>query len=119
MNSRWHRGLCRTCYTCTLFVLDRSYHSVKDVFLWCRKQKIAMPQPWQAIAQRFCSIMKVKSYIKKYAAVYEIKVYSSIIAQAILESGWGESKLAKVYHNYFGLKCGTKWQGKSVNLATW
>ena len=34
VNSRWHRGLCRTCYTCTLFVLDRSYHSVKDVFLW-------------------------------------------------------------------------------------
>ncbi|WP_207671082.1 hypothetical protein, partial [Enterocloster clostridioformis] len=25
--------------------------------LFCyRKQKIAMPQPWQAIAQRFCSI---------------------------------------------------------------
>ena len=22
-----------------------------------RKQKIAMPQPWQAIAQRFCSIL--------------------------------------------------------------
>ena len=36
-----------------------------------------------------------------------------------MESGWGESKLAKVYHNYFGLKCGTKWKGKSVNLATW
>ena len=49
----------------------------------------------------------------------EIKVCSPIIAQAILESGWGESRLAKDYHNYFGLKCGTKWQGKSVNLATW
>ena len=56
---------------------------------------------------------------KEYAAAYEIKVCSPIIAQAILESGWGESRLAKDYHNYFGLKCGTKWQGKSVNLATW
>lgn len=64
-------------------------------------------------------IQKIAGYVKKYAAVYEIKVCSPIIAQAILESGWGESKLAKVYHNYFGLKCGTKWQGKSVNLATW
>lgn len=36
-----------------------------------------------------------------------------------MESGWGESRLAKDYHNYFGLKCGTKWKGKSVNLATW
>lgn len=64
-------------------------------------------------------IQKIAGYVKKYAAVYEIKVCSPIIAQAILESGWGESKLAKVYHNYFGLKCGTKWKGKSVNLATW
>lgn len=64
-------------------------------------------------------IQKIAGYVKKYAAVYEIKVCSPIIAQAILESGWGESKLAKDYHNYFGLKCGTKWKGKSVNLATW
>lgn len=42
----------------------------------------------------------------------------SIIAQAILESGWGKSKLAATYHNYFGLKCGTKWTGKSVNMNT-
>lgn len=64
-------------------------------------------------------IQKIAGYVKKYAAAYEIKVCSPIIAQAILESGWGESRLAKDYHNYFGLKCGTKWQGKSVNLATW
>ena len=64
-------------------------------------------------------IQKIAGYVKKYAAAYEIKVCSPIIAQAILESGWGESRLAKDYHNYFGLKCGTKWQGKSGNLATW
>ena len=64
-------------------------------------------------------IQKIAGYVKKYVAAYEIKVCSPIIAQAILESGWGESRLAKDYHNYFGLKCGTKWQGKSVNLATW
>lgn len=64
-------------------------------------------------------IQKIAGYVKKYATAYEIKVCSPIIAQAILESGWGESRLAKDYHNYFGLKCGTKWQGKSVNLATW
>ena len=64
-------------------------------------------------------IQKIAGYVKKYATAYEIKVCRPIIAQAILESGWGESRLAKDYHNYFGLKCGTKWQGKSVNLATW
>ena len=34
-------------------------------------------------------IQKIAGYVKKYAAAYEIKVCSPIIAQAILESGWG------------------------------
>lgn len=63
-------------------------------------------------------IKKIAGYVKKYASDYGIAVHSPIIAQAILESGWGESRLAAVYHNYFGLKCGTKWKGKSVNLKT-
>lgn len=63
-------------------------------------------------------IKKIAGYVRKYAADYGITVHSPIIAQAILESGWGESKLASVYHNYFGLKCGTKWKGRSVNMKT-
>jgi len=63
-------------------------------------------------------IEKVAKYVKKYAKSYGICVHSPIIAQAILESGWGKSKLASTYHNYFGLKCGTKWTGKSVNMTT-
>lgn len=45
------------------------------------------------------------------------KIVSTAIAQAIIESRWGESELAK-YHNYFGLKCGSKWTGKSVKMKT-
>lgn len=63
-------------------------------------------------------IKEIAGYVQKYAYVYGIVVHSPIIAQAILESGWGESKLSAVYHNYFGLKCGTKWTGKSVNMTT-
>lgn len=63
-------------------------------------------------------IEAIAGYVQKYAYVYGIEVHSPIIAQAILESGWGKSKLASTYHNYFGLKCGTKWTGKSVNLTT-
>ena len=63
-------------------------------------------------------IKKIAGYVRKYAADYGIAVHSPIIAQAILESGWGESKLASAYHNYFGLKCGTKWKGRSVNMKT-
>lgn len=63
-------------------------------------------------------IQDIAGYVQKYAKAYGIKVRSPIIAQAILESGWGESRLAAQYHNYFGLKCGTKWIGKSVNMTT-
>lgn len=63
-------------------------------------------------------IEEIASYVKKYAGNYGIMVHSPIIAQAILESGWGRSTLASEYHNYFGLKCGGAWNGKSVNMAT-
>ena len=63
-------------------------------------------------------IKQIAGYVQKYAKSYGILVHSPIIAQAILESGWGESKLASQYHNYFGLKCGTKWTGPSVNMTT-
>ena len=63
-------------------------------------------------------IQKVAEKVRKYAPLYGIEVHSPIIAQAILESGWGSSVLASKYNNYFGLKCGGAWKGKSVNMAT-
>ena len=63
-------------------------------------------------------IEQIATYVEKYAYLYGIEVHSPIIAQAILESGWGKSSLASKYHNYFGLKCGGAWKGKSVNMAT-
>lgn len=46
------------------------------------------------------------------------KFPSMIIAQACLESAYGLSTLASQYHNYFGMKCGSSWGGKSVNMDT-
>ena len=45
------------------------------------------------------------------------KVFSTVIAQAIIESGI-TSLLATEYHNYFGMKCGSSWRGDSVNMKT-
>lgn len=45
------------------------------------------------------------------------KIFSTVIAQAIIESGV-TSVLAVKYHNYFGMKCGSSWRGASVNLRT-
>lgn len=49
-------------------------------------------------------ISTIAVYIKKYAPKYGIKVIAPIIAQAVLESGYGTSELATNAHNYFGLK---------------
>lgn len=45
-------------------------------------------------------------------------VASPIIAQAICESNTGKSSLGYKYNNFFGMKCGSKWKGKSVNMKT-
>ena len=43
---------------------------------------------------------------------------SVIIAQAAIESNWGQSALAAKYNNYFGIKAGSSWTGKTVNMQT-
>ena len=43
---------------------------------------------------------------------------SVTIAQAILESGWGRSELAKNAHNLFGIKPGKDWSGKTYSKRT-
>lgn len=61
-------------------------------------------------------------YIARYKAIAiaEMKrtgVPASIkIAQAILESGYGRSELAKNANNHFGITCGNDWKGKSYHL---
>ena len=45
-------------------------------------------------------------------------VCSAVIAQACIESKYGQSSLGYKYHNYFGLKCGKAWRGPSVNMKT-
>lgn len=49
-------------------------------------------------------IKEIAALIQKYAPSYGIEVCSPVIAQAILESGYGTSVLAVNAHNYFGLK---------------
>ena len=41
-------------------------------------------------------IADIAGYVKKYAGLYGILVYSPVIAQAVLESGWGESRVDEI-----------------------
>lgn len=70
------------------------------------------------------STAQAKEFINQIAPLMQseaqkrgYKIVSTAIAQAIIESAAGTSKLAN-YHNYFGLKCGKSWKGPSVNMKT-
>ena len=56
--------------------------------------------------------------IQEEAKARGYKVCSPIIAQACIESAFGTSSLGYRWHNYFGMKCGSSWKGKSINLST-
>lgn len=58
-----------------------------------------------------------KKYVRQWAgtAIYEMQEHgipaSITLAQGILESGNGESKLTIDGRNHFGIKCGSDWKG--------
>lgn len=62
-------------------------------------------------------IKQIAPLVQKYAKQYGIKVASPIIAQACLESAYGQSGLAK-YHNFFGMKAGKNYSGTFVRMKT-
>lgn len=61
-----------------------------------------------------------QEYIRKYRkiAVKEMRKYgipaSITLAQGILESGSGNSRLAKKGKNHFGIKCTSDWDGRTI-----
>ena len=69
-------------------------------------------------AQQKQFINNIGYIIQEEAKDRGYKVCSPIIAQACLESNYGASMLSARWHNYFGMKCGSSWKGKSVNLTT-
>lgn len=71
------------------------------------------------------TLSQAKEFIEQIAPLIVIegkkrgyKVFSTTIAQAIIESAANTSSLGYKYANYFGLKCGSSWKGGSVNLKT-
>jgi flagellum-specific peptidoglycan hydrolase FlgJ len=68
--------------------------------------------------------MKQSEFIQKYGNFAQAAAKGSgispliILSQAFLESGAGESGLAKKFNNFFGIKADKNWQGKKVNLKT-
>lgn len=72
--------------------------------------------PFSMMAQSYKQ--KNLDYINKYKdyaieSMNDYKIPASItLAQGILESGSGQSTLAKKGNNHFGIKCGRNWKGR-------
>jgi murein DD-endopeptidase MepM/ murein hydrolase activator NlpD len=74
-------------------------------------------QQIQATLSQQQFIDKVAEYSANSYTKY--KVFTSIVlAQAILESAWGQSKLASNYNNLFGIKFDPSWTGRTVAMMT-
>lgn len=62
------------------------------------------------------------TYIDKYKAIaveqmHSYRIPASItLAQGLLESGAGQSRLAKEAHNHFGIKCHSDWKGPYITV---
>ena len=63
---------------------------------------------------------KIEKYLSEFApiAIEEMKKYkipaSITLAQGLLESGYGEGRLAVKGNNHFGIKCHKEWDGKKI-----
>jgi len=61
-----------------------------------------------------------EQYIEKYAPVAVAEMHRSgipasiTLAQGLLESGAGQSRLATKGNNHFGIKCHSKWKGATI-----
>lgn len=56
--------------------------------------------------------------IQKVSRDRGYKICSVTIAQAVIESASGTSELATKHNNFFGMKAGTSWRGKTANYRT-
>lgn len=99
---------------------------VKKLVIAMQKNK-ELSSSQQAKLQKYSDYYKIKDAHtpQEQLDLLDIKIgtapTSFILAQAILESGWGTSRFARDYNNYFGLHCfkdgcGVKATGANVYL---
>lgn len=98
------------------------------IFASCKTQKTGLSS--HAKPAQKPGVIKENTLVKKYPvaedyivrfkeiAVLEMNKYgipaSITLAQGLLESGNGNSSLAREANNHFGIKCGSAWKGKTI-----
>lgn len=100
------------------FVPNSRFNPMKPIFRLIAVATFLFAVVFVAQAQR--RNVYYNEYIKQYAplAVEQMQLHkipaSITLAQGLLESGAGRSKLACKSNNHFGIKCGSGWRGRTV-----
>lgn len=81
------------------------------------EESIVRTQEYEISEDKIKFIEEVKDGAKYNYDKYGI-LPSITVAQAILESGWGQSKLSKDSNNIFGIKADNSWDGESIEVMT-
>lgn len=101
----------RIGYFCCMKVLG-------SLFCFCFSVLLVSAQP--VATKEFPFKMTVEQYVEKYSSIaveemHRSRIPASItLAQGLLESGNGNSRLALVANNHFGIKCKKDWTGESI-----
>ena len=87
------------------------------IFSSCKSSKVAVNQPMSVIDHEN---KDVAAYVKKYATISVSEMQrtgipaSITLAQGIIESDYGRSRLAREANNHFGIKCHRDWTGRTI-----
>ncbi|WP_155286473.1 glycoside hydrolase family 73 protein [Lacticaseibacillus zhaodongensis] len=89
------------------------YEHVQNV-----QQEQAASASSAALAQKQAFIQRLAPYAQTLRVDYGV-LPSITLAQAILESDWGTSKLSSDYHNLFGVKASSSQPGQELTTREW
>lgn len=103
----------KTLITISVIVCISSlYNMTKEL-----EESIVRTQEYDISEDKIKFIEEIKDGAKYNYDKYGI-LPSITVAQAILESGWGQSKLSKDSNNIFGIKADSRWDGESIEVMT-
>lgn len=89
------------------------YEHVQNV-----RQEQAASSSLATLAQKQAFIKRLAPYAQTLHTDYGV-LPSVTLAQAILESNWGTSKLSRDYHNLFGVKAASNESGQELTTSEW
>lgn len=118
-NGTNYYGILRSSQAKHSFIIEHCFHdNWSDVIKYRKNLNKVADVTAKTIADYFKLTDFIPTIVKNLPKTANI-LPSITIAQAILESDWGRSELAKKAYNFFGIKASKEWSGKVYTKSTW